>query len=288
MREVIRKLRAENKLRTSETYQSALNSFMKYRNGKDILLEMLDSDVMIMYESWLKSQKITMNTISFYNRILRAVYNRAVERGIISQRYPFRHVYTGVGKTVKRAVDFKTIKRIKSLDLSGKPALEFARDMFLFSFYTRGMAFVDLAYLKKRDLSGGVLKYRRRKTGQQLLIKWEPCMQELVKKYNNDKSPYMLPIICHEKKDERKQYLNQAHNVNQALKIIGGLLNLSIPLTFYVARHAWASIAKSKRIPLSIISEGMGHDSELTTRIYLASLDTSEVDKANHLMLKDL
>lgn len=58
------------------------------------------------------------------------------------------------------------------------------------------------------------------------------------------------------------------------------------PLTHYVARHSWASIAKSRNIPISVISEGMGHDSEATTQIYLASLDSSVVDKANNLILK--
>ena len=58
-----------------------------------------------------------------------------------------------------------------------------------------------------------------------------------------------------------------------------------MPLTCYVARHTWASIAKSKNIPISVISEAMGHDSESTTRIYLASLDTSVIDKANKLII---
>ena len=80
----------------------------------------------------------------------------------------------------------------------------------------------------------------------------------------------------------------QLVKVNQKLKKLGMRLGLSIPLTTYVARHAWASIAKSKNISLSVISEAMGHDSENTTRIYLASLDTSLVDKANSLILKSL
>ena len=56
----------------------------------------------------------------------------------------------------------------------------------------------------------------------------------------------------------------------------------------YVARHSWASVAKSKNIPLSVISEGMGHDSENTTLIYLTTLDTAIVDRANRLILKSI
>lgn len=92
-------------------------------------------------------------------------HNRAVEKGQTGQRNPFRHVHTGIDKTVERAVPMKIIKRIKNLDLFLKPSLEFARDMFMFSFYTRWMAFVDMAYLKKKDLQNGILTYRRRKNG---------------------------------------------------------------------------------------------------------------------------
>jgi integrase len=200
----------------------------------------------------------------------------------------FQLVSTGVDKTVKRAVPLKVIRRIRDLDLTLSPVLDYARDLFMFSFYTRGMAFVDMAYLKKKDLQNGVLVYRRQKTGQQLFIKWEKPMQEIVGKYDTSATPYLLPIIRDMDTDARKQYKNAAHLVNDKLKKIGRQLGLAIPLTSYVARHAWASIAKSKNIPISTISEAMGHDSENTTRIYLASLDTSVVDKANSLILKSL
>lgn len=289
MQDVISQLKRLNRIRTSETYAAALSSFMKFRDGQDILLCEIDSDTMMLYESWLKAKSICPNTVSFYMRILRAVYNRAVEKELVEQRYPFKHVYTGIDKTVKRAVPLKAIKRIKELDLTLKPHLDYARDMFLFSFYTRGMSFIDMAYLKKSDLKNGVITYRRKKTNQQLSIKWEKCMAEIVVKYKErSATQYLLPIITNPLLDERKQYRNAIYRVNTALKEIARLANLSIPLTMYCARHGWASIAKSKNIPLSVISEGMGHDSEETTRIYLASLDSNVIDKANSLILKDL
>lgn len=245
--------------------------------------------MMMAYEAYLRNRGVSPNTSSFYMRNLRAVYNRAVEKGLVEQKFPFRHVYTGVEKTVKRAIPLKAVRRIKEMDLTSNPALDFARDMFLFSFYTRGMSFVDMAYLRKKDLNNGILSYRRRKTGQRLSVKWEKRMQEIADKYDTERSAYLLPVIRPESGvEERKQYINTAHNVNRALKAIGEQLELSIPLTMYVARHAWASIAKSKNIPLSVISEGMGHESETTTRIYLASLDTIAVDKANSLIINSL
>ena len=289
MQGVIGQLKRLNRVRTSETYAATLSSFMKFRDGQDILLCEMDSDTMMLYEAWLKTNGICPNTTSFYMRILRAVYNRAVEKELLEQKHPFRHVYTGIDKTVKRAVPLKAIKRIKELDLTLKPHLDYARDMFLFSFYTRGMSFIDMAYLKKSDLKNGILTYRRKKTNQQLSIKWENCMAEIVAKYKDrSATQYLLPIITDPLTEERIQYRNALCRVNVALKEVARLANLSIPLTMYCGRHSWASIAKSKNIPISVISEGMGHDSEETTRIYLASLDSNVIDKANSLILKDL
>lgn len=307
MHGVIAQLKQLGRVRTSETYTATLNSFMAFREEQDVPLDGISSDMTRMYEAYLKARGVRMNTISFYMRNLRAVYNRAVEKGLTPQNNPFRHVYTGVDKTVKRAIPIKAIKALKELDLSMKPSLDFARNMFMFSFYTRGMSFVDMAYLKKTDLQNGILTYRRRKTGQELSVKWEKCMAEIVAKYPENKTGYLLPIIkekgngrnseSHQaclngrvvtdegEANERRQYDNALHLVNYRLKELSTMLKLQRPLTMYVARHSWASAAKAKNVPLSVISEGMGHDSEVTTQIYLASLETSVVDKANKMIL---
>ena len=281
---VIAQLKQLGKVRTSETYTATLNSFMTFREEQDVPLDGISSDMMLLYEAHLKARGVRMNTISFYMRIFRAVYNRAVEKGLTQQNNPFRHVYTGVDKTVKRAIPIKAIKALKELDLAMNSTLDFARDMFMFSFYTRGMSFVDMAYLRKTDLQNGILTYRRRKTGQELSIKWEKCMEDIIAKYPENKTDFLLPIIK-EEGDERRQYDNALHLVNYRLKELSTMLKLQRPLTMYVARHSWASAAKAKNVPLSVISEGMGHDSEATTQIYLASLETSVVDKANKMIL---
>lgn len=287
MESVIGQLKRLDKERTSETYTAAFNSLTRFREGEDLWLEEVTSDLMMEYEVWLKSTGISMNTVSFYNRILCAVYNRAVEKGLTEQRHPFKHVYTKIDKTVKRAISLKDIRRIKELDLTSKPSLDFARDLFMFSFYTRGMSFVDMAYLRKSDLRNGILSYCRRKTGQRLFIKWEKPMREIADKYAASGTPYLLPVIK-TPGNERKQYRNALRLANNRLKKISELAGLQVNLTMYVSRHSWASIARSQNIPLSVISEGMGHDSETTTQIYLASLSNSTIDKANELILKKL
>lgn len=285
---IIARLKQNGNVRTSETYRSTLNSFRKFRHKEDIMLDCITADMMESYEAWLRSRGISSNTISFYARILRAVYNRAVEEGVIENRNPFRHVYTGVDKTVKRALPLSVIKKIKALDLTHTPALEFARDMFLMSFYLRGMSFIDMAFLKKTDLRNGYVVYRRRKTGQQLVIEWTQEMQLILDKYPENKSCYLLPVIRNPGTNERCIYRNVGYKINHNLKIIAERVGVDIPLTLYVARHSWASAAKAKGIPLSVISEGMGHDSETTTQIYLASLDSSVVDKANAIIIRSL
>ena len=235
----VARLKRLRKICTSETYATALRSFNSFMNDKEVLFNQLNADLFAEYEAYLKGRGNTPNTISFYMRILKAVYNRAVEDGLTEQRHPFKSVYTGVEKTMKRALSLNDIRRIKGLDLSLKPNLDYARDMLLFCFYTRGMSFIDLAYLRKKNLQNGTLSYRRRKTGQRLFIKWEKCMQGILDKYPVNETEYLLPIITKRDEDYRKQYANELHRVNHLLKKIGKQLDLPIPLTMYVGRHSW-------------------------------------------------
>lgn len=276
------------KIRSSETYQTTLNSFMRFREGIDLTFDMIDSELMEHYEAELRRHGLLRNTSSFYMRVLRTNYRLAVEKGLTPDRHPFKHVYCGMDKTVKRSISFAEIKKIKELDLSRKRVMDFARDMFIFSFCTRGMSFIDMAYLKKNDLKHGCLTYRRKKTGQLLVIEWTKQMQDILDKYKPNSTQYLLPIITREDGNERRQYQNQMRKINRRLKDIATSIKLPVPLSLYYSRHSWATIARCKDIPISIISEGLGHDSEITTRIYLDSIKSYEVDKANRKILKDL
>ena len=285
---VIARMGNIGKVRVSETYTSALNSFRQFCGGRDLLFGEVTQELMMRYEAYLKASGVSANTSSFYMRNLRAVYNRAVDSGLAARQCPFRHVYTGVGKTAKRALAADAIRRIKDLLLEEGSVSDLARGIFMFSFYTRGMSFVDICYLRKTDLRDGILTYRRKKTGQILSVRWERCMQQIVDRFPSVGSPYLLPILKPEQGNERRQYLNAAHLVNRHLKKLGQQLGFPARLTMYVARHSWASIARRKNIPLSVICEALGHDSETTTQIYLASLDASALDEANRRVINEL
>ena len=282
---LIDKKREEGHRSLATKYQSSLNSLIRFLKGRLLTFDEMDASQMLSYENYLKDLGLCPNTTSFYMRNLRAIYNQAVEQGLTPQNHPFARVYTGIAKTVKRAVNIEEVQKIKAKELPPDSAEEFSRDIFLFSLYTCGMSPTDIAHLLKSDLQGDHLSYRRQKTGQRITIRWEPCMQKLVDKYNNDDSPYLIPLITRPGEDEERQYQNRIHLINHHLKKLGEELGLSSRLTSYVARHSWASIAKSQDVPVAAISEAMGHTTERTTRIYLKSFDNTLVDCANQKVL---
>ena len=281
-------LKRTGKHRLAETYTSSVNSFLRFRGEQgDIRLDEIDEDLIKEYEYYLLEEcKLCRNTSSFYNRNLRAIYNRAVKKKLTIDRHPFAEVYTGVDKTAKRAIPIQTVKDIKDLDLSKDAEMAFARDLYLMSFDLRGISFVDLAMLETGQLRNGYLTYSRQKTHQKLEIKWEKQMQEIVDRHHVEGSRYLLPILSEEGGDLRRQYLNAIHWMNVQLKKIGKLVNCPIPLTTYTARHCWASAAHRLNIPTPSISQALGHDSEKTTRIYLNSLDNHVIDDANLTVIR--
>ena len=281
---IIKEKKSNGNLRTAEAYQSALNSFNRFIQDRPMPLNEIDCIVMEDYEAYLKKTSVCMNTVSFYMRIIKAVYKRAVSLKMITDNSPFKNVYTGVAKTRKRALDVNTIRQIKSLSLIDDEE-RLARDLFLFSFYTRGMSFVDMAFLQKKDVNNGLLTYKRRKTGQLITVKWESAMQEIVDNLHSYNDTYLLPIIKRVGRNERSQYKYMQYMVNKSLNTVGKRLMLPCVLTMYVARHSWASIAKSADVPLSIISEAMGHSSEKMTRIYLKSMDEWKIHYENERVI---
>lgn len=167
------------------------------------------------YADWLAKRGITSNSSSFYMRNLRSVYNRAVREEGIEQTFPFRYVYTGIDKTAKRSVDEKVIVRLKGLELNDISGLGFARDLFLFSYCTRGMSFVDMAYLRHKDIRNGYICYKRKKTGRPLSIRIEQIVQEIINRYQKRQqavvisSPYCI----------RKTMNSRINNIKQGCVI---------------------------------------------------------------------
>ena len=282
---LVGQLRANNKARVQETYTAALNRFLVFRGGHDIALTDIDSVIMEAFESRLRQDGLTLNTISFYMRVLRAIYNKAVRRLAINNRRPFDNVYTGYPRTVKRAVGIDIISVVFNCVVDTAEE-SLARDLFLFSFYTRGMSFVDIVNLRKSDIRNGQLVYIRQKTGQELRVAWRDNMQAIVNRHPSLDGEHLLGVLNSKLKlSLRHQYLQQQNKVNYYLRRLSLKLSLPKPLTMYVARHSWATIARSMHIPVSVISDSLGHHSEKTTQIYLKSIDEDVIDRTNDMLI---
>lgn len=274
---------------TANTYISAYRRFKEYRHDRDLVFDELTPDMIEEYEAWLANRNQKPNTIRFYLRTLNTMFCKAASNGLLSEgRKLFSRVRLSYVATTKRALSEADILAMQNLKLEADTALAFARDMFMFSFYMRGMPFVDIAFLKKSDLKNGMLSYRRKKTNQPLLVEWEQVHRDIVERYahRTRNSPYMLPIIKETDGTEYKQYKRVQENVNRALKKIGNMIGLKMPLTAYAARHSWASMARDMNIPIPIISECMGHQSYKTTQVYLNSIDMSKISEANRTIIR--
>ena len=278
----------KKRLGTARTYGNAYRRFKAFREDVDLTFDELTPDMIECYEAWLIDRRLKQNSIRCYLRTLNTLLCKAVAEGLLSNRNLFSRVRLSYVKTTKRAISEKELKVIANLELPEHSTMALARDIFMFSFYMRGMPFVDIAYLRKTDLKNGMWTYCRRKTNQCLMVEWEKAQQKILDRYahQTENGPYLLPIINKEDGTEYLQYQRMQTNINRALKKIGEMAELKMPLTTYVARHTWASVARDMNIPISIISEGMGHNSIKTTQVYLNSIDISRINEANKRIIK--
>lgn len=291
MRTQIDQLRQSGRLGTAKNYERALNSFSQFLGGKDIPLSAMNELLIENYNTYLLGRGIVRNSVSFYMRIWRAVYNKAVRHHLAEPTNPFQNVYTGVDRTAKRAVNEDLISRLGNLELPVGSSLDFARDLFVFSYCTRGMAFVDMAYLQKSNLVNDMICYARHKTNQRLCIRIEPRIRQIIDKYASATShtSYVFPILKEQSAEDNYNHYRFALNgYNNALHKLGAMLPDKCRLTSYTSRHSWATAARNHNIPISVISAGLGHTSERTTQIYLAMLENSVIDTANKKIINTL
>ena len=289
MRNQIRLMRNANRLGTALNYEKTMKNFAEFLGGVNLPFSAMTEQLIADYNAYLVHRGMVRNSISFYMRIMRAVYNKAVRQKLVEQSHPFTEVYTGIDRTRKRAVSESVISQLYKLKLTEGTPLAFARDIFIFSYCTRGMAFVDIAYLKKENIQNGVICYARRKTGQLLSVRIEPSIQRIIDRYASILSPYIFPILTStETKQSYEEYQVAINNHNRLLRRLSKMLPTGCKLTSYTSRHSWATAARNHNVPISVISAGMGHTSERTTQIYLTMLENSVIDDANQGLIMSL
>lgn len=275
-----------NRFSTAKNYRTAIRSLSRFLQGQQLTVKDISPELMADYAQWLRQQGISMNTASCYLRSLRAIYNKVVKQYDLEDRKPFKDLFTGHTKTVKRSATNDDIKRLQAMILPKHSALQLSRDIFLFSLYAQGMPFVDVAFLRKEQIRDGLIVYERHKTGQQIVVKIEGCIQEIINRYSSADSDFVFPIItAHRPAQAYKQYQSSLRNYNRNLHKLEKLAGLKRGLTSYVVRHTWASVAYDTNVDLAVIASALGHTNTNTTRIYIRDINNRRLAEANHKVL---
>lgn len=275
-----------NKTCTAELYQVAVNHFLRFTGNTEFCMKNLTRTLVSDFTAYLQSKGLATNTINSYLSSLRAIYNAACYDGLL---YPAEHPFKGIKlkrePTIKRAISVTLIRELANLTTDGSRSQELAVDLCLFSFLACGMPFVDMAYLTANNIRNGELVYNRRKTGAQIRMEITTGMWQIIQKYApaNGERKFLFPILP-SSSPTHSQYKHCLAMHNRELKTVGERLNIPVPFTSYVIRHSWASSALQSGVPVAVISQGLGHSSEKTTRYYLSELDVSELTKANRIV----
>ena len=293
MKEVADGLQMGGNFGTAHVYRSSLNAVIAYCGGEDFTFNEITPEWLKGFEIHLRKRKCSWNTVSTYMRILRAVYNRAVDNNE-AEYIPrlFRYVYTGTRAEHQRALETGDVEKIFAglILLSGvNPAMQRARHFFILMFLMRGMPFVDLAYLRKSDLHGNVITYRRRKTGRPLSVTLTNEAMRIVRMYMNQDvhSPYLFSFLRSPEgtMEAYREYQLALRSFNRQLLILGEFLGIPNRLSSYTARHTWATTAYYCEVHPGIISQAMGHSSITVTETYLKPFQNKKIDEANKLII---
>lgn len=296
---IVDELKKQDRIGTSTCYKDlkrSLKAFLKGMDKEDIAFIEITPDFLKKYEADFRTRDVKDTGISFYFRSLRAVMNKAIAEGHCKRDvYPFDQYKISKfdTHTSKRAITKKDIEAIKKLKIEDGSTMFHARNIFLFSYYNRGINFSDIAMLKWNNIRNNRLTYTRLKTGKPYNLQMlEPTIKILeyykTNNYNGDDG-YIFPILNKERHNTPVTIKNRIHKIlgetNEDLKEIGKKAKLDIPLTTYVARHTYATVMKRSGVSISVISEALGHDSERTTQIYLDSFENDVLDEASKAIL---
>lgn len=292
---VIQRLLDTGSIKNALVYKDTKRNIAHFINKKNIHFSDIDIVFLNRFEEFLKKAGKGDSTIYVYLRTLRALINKAIKEEICSEEYySFKNFslakYAGI-KTDKRAITREDIQKIRDLDIEEHPHLANAKHIFLFSYYCRGMNFIDIAYLKWKDVQGDRLVYRRKKTGELFNVKLLAPAQEIISYYKENwmnQSDYVFPIFGEQHVKPKTLYNRKEkmlRQINSDLKEVAAKCGLKTKLTTYVARHSYATNLRKSGISTSVISEAMGHDSEKTTQTYLESFGNNILDEASEAIL---
>lgn len=292
----IERLESLGKINSATKHRYALQVLNGYK-PTSMALEAIDLDYLKGLELHLRQRGNKDNSIATRFAIFKAIYNKAVKEGkVAAKQNPFSLFQVGSlwAKTRKRAIDKDDIQRLIDLEIAEGHTTEYrhlARDLFLFSYFTAGMNFGDIARLRYKDIVKGRVNYSRHKTQKLLSFQLVPMALQILEKYGTARKgeDYIFPILNRHEHTTPQQIFNRLHKVlrkvNRELKVLGEMIGLEMPLTTYVARHTYATVLKRSGVSVALISESLGHSDLSTTQIYLDSFENSQIDAAmQHLL----
>ena len=286
-KQYMHRLEEEKRTGYRHSIQQTYNSLIKFNRHLDIPFSEIDCNWLRRYETWLRKQGKSENTIGIRFRNIRTIFNLALDMELVRQEdYPFKKFKVSKlhQETAKRALSKAEILAVINYPTDDKDFYtRLAVALFTFSYFMGGINFVDMAYLTEKNITEGRLIYHRKKTSKLINLPLQEEALMVLKRYKDSSKGYLFPILSNEHKTEQ-QKLNRLHKVitkvNRALKAIGEGLNIPIKLTTYCARHSYATVLKRAGVATSIISESLGHSSERVTQIYLDSFENNQIDKA--------
>ena len=308
-------LKKQGKYKSSDGLNECLKRLENYYpNFGKLYFQDIDYGFIEGFALYLKNtRKNRDTTIGIELRALRGILNEAIDQGVGSKEaYPFSKIYgaTKVYKISKleKCSNKRFIPKEFMIKLVEAEILEYhlnwARQMFLFSFFASGVNFKDMAFLKETNIETKFLQdgkaqkfiiFNRLKTDEGISVPLtEPIKKILIwaKANTTNKNEYLLPIITNNKLTGEKltNHINQRRKrLNMHLRTIAE--NLEFPdgllkLSSYYARHSYATTMLRNGVQVEKISEALGHTSIKTTQIYLESFGIDELAKLNENLLK--
>jgi integrase len=285
----VERLNKAGRIGNARAYENTLKRLISYLGHNRLQFEEITFDFLEDFQANMLNKGVRLNTISFYLRTVRTIFNKAIKAKLVDRSsYPFEDFLIKHEATAKRAVGKEYIQMIASADLAPHTTSWHYRNYFLLSFHFIGMSFVDLAYLKWSDIQDGRIMYQRRKTGKIYNIKITPQAQHIMEEYreSNHGTPYILPIIpaaAYSNTVREMFYIRHGCKYcNIHLRKITLCCGIREKITTYVARHSWATIAKSLGYSKDLIAEALGHEyGSKVTGIYLDNYQDDVIDEVN-------
>jgi integrase/recombinase XerD len=257
----------------------------EYVNEEDIAFQEIDVKFLNEFQSYLKVNGRNQTTIHGYLKIIRAIFYKAIEYGLITQfQNPFLSFRLKLGKPDRSKLTEDEIKIIEELKLPEGDLIWHVRNTFMFAFYTAGIRISDLLMLKWSNILNGRLIYQMHKTGKVHSLKITDQAKKILNYYGpKEVDEYIFPFFRSDIDYTNPMFLHNQISaktalINKYLKFIAEKAGINKNISTHTARHSFADIARKKTNNIYNLSKTLGHSDLKITEAYLASFDEDAVD----------